>query len=416
MLASLTLLNAQDGNKDGHGFYILPDQLWKIPKSGAEVVCDDAYYDKLEELIGSRKEVSIISHVRSASFNHKEICIDNTHPFMVGHLVLIHNGTLEASNDKKELELANKIDSYWFLSHLASVVGKANLKPSHIVSAMKSFDGKFAFIIHDTHQPTKVFIVKGKSARLHHSILKDADGNILVHLINTDSSNITGSILPFYYRAITKRKIEIETPESFDDESIWIFDTKDSSLVKCEEKIIETSAPAPRVYETNGFSRGGRVWDEDDDIMGYQGFVGHSRVNVPQSSGANNDGRLIDDICEVAFDLDLSLSELNHLCELHTGESIIYLDGKDIGIFHDFMTKRVKPLYANQRGDSKKHIWESIKEKWKETYPDANELIELYASARIRFPWFTESKAKLKHVSIGIKTGKINRTTSSAKA
>lgn len=416
MLASLTLLNAQDGNKDGHGFFILPDQLWKISKSGSEVVCEDAYYDKLEELIGDRKEVSIISHVRSASFNHKEVCIDNTHPFMIGHLVLIHNGTLQAVEGKKELEITDKIDSYWFLSHLAGVVGKANLKPAHIIEAMKSFDGKFAFIIYDTHQPTKVFIVKGKSARLHHAVVKDGDGNILVHLINTDNSNITSSILPYYYRALTKKKMEIEKPEPFEDESIWVFDTKNASLVKFEEKIIETSPPT-RVYEVNGFTRGGRVWDEDDDnVMGYCGFAGHNRyVQAPQSS-TTGDGRLIDDICAAGFDLDLSLGELNYICELFTGESILYLDGKDIGRLHDFLTKKVKPLYTNQRGDSKKYIWELIKKKWREAYPDANELLELYAATKIRFPWFTESKAKLKHVPIGIKTGKIHRTTSSATA
>ena len=418
MLASLTLLNAQDGNKDGHGFYILPDRLWKIAKSGSEVICEDSYYDNLEELIGDRKEVSIISHVRSASMNHKEICMDNTHPFTVGHLVLVHNGTLEAVKEKKELEIADKIDSFWFLNHLASIVGKANLKPFHIADAMKSFDGKFAFIIYDTHQPTKVFIVKGKSAKLHHSVVRDGDGNILVHLVNTDNDNITASILPYYYRALTKKKIEIEKPESFDDESIWVFDTKNKSLVKCEEKIIETSAPT-RVYDVSGFTRGGRVWDDDDDVTGYCGFAGHNSryIQSQQSTNSNTgDGRLIDDICAAAIDLDLSLSELNYMSELFTGESILYLDGKDIGKFQDFLTKKVKPLYINQRGDSKKRIWEMIKAKWREAYPDTDQIIELYAATKIRFPWFTESKTRLKHVPIGIKTGKIHRTTLSAKA
>jgi predicted glutamine amidotransferase len=413
LLASLTLLNAQDNNRDGHGYFILPDHLWKIPKSGSEVVCDDSYYDKLEEAIGDRKQVSIISHVRSASFNHKEICIDNTHPFVIGHLVLAHNGTLTADDKSKELELENKIDSFWFLSHLATLVGKANLKPFHIVDAMKSFNGKFAFLIFDTRQPTKVFIVKGKSAKLHHTVVKDGAGNVVVHLINTDDDNITKSILPHWYRAITKQTMVIEKPESFDDESIWVFDTKSGTLTKCEEKIIETSVPAT----THEYSRGGRVWDsgDDDDMMSGYGF-GQRFVHSNPSTLTDTKAKLVDDICMAAFEMNISIYELNHICELFTGDSFLYLEGKDLEEFHKFFTSRMKALFANQRGSSKRAIWELIKKKWRETYPDTIELLEIYANANIRFPWFTESKSGLKHVPIGIKTGKIHRKPASAEA
>lgn len=413
LLASLTLLNAQDNNKDGHGYFVLPDHLWKIAKSGTEVVCDDTYYDKLEEVIGDRKQISIISHVRSASFNHKEVCIDNTHPFLMGHLVLAHNGTLTAGAGKKDLELENKIDSFWFLSHLVSIVGKANLKPFHIVKAMESFDGKFAFLLFDTHQPTKVFIVKGRAAKLHHSVVKDGAGNIVVHLINTDDDNIVKSILPYWYRAITKQKMEIEKPESFEDESIWIFDTKNTTLTKCEEKILETSAPI-RVYETTEFPRGGRVWDsgDDEDIM--SGFGGYR--HTPRENSSAKNVNFVDEICLAAFDMNLTIYELNYLCELYTGDSFLYMDGKNLEDFHKFFTDRMKALYANQRGSSKRVIWELIKKTWRETYPDTNEMLEIYASTKIRFPWFTESKNGLKHVPIGIKTGKIHRKPVSQKA
>lgn len=417
LLASLTFINAHDGNKDGHGYFVVPDHLWRISRSGTDAICDPSYFDELEKTLGDKTTVSIISHVRSASFNHKEVCLNNTHPFHVGHLILAHNGTLQAVDGKKELELENKIDSFWFLSHLAKVVGKANLQPSHIVEAMKSFHGKFAFIIFDMHQPTKVFLVRGKAAKLHTATVADDSGKIVCHVVNTDDDNISTQLLPHYFRAITKANMHVSKPVLLDEESIYVFDVKEETLTKCAEKIEETSPPT-RVYEGAGhevWRRGGRVWDDDDCMVEGYGFMsnpsgGQSRIDSPTSSSS-----MIDEICLACFEMDIGVSELNYLCELFTGDSILYLSGSVVSEFHTFVTKRLKALYSNQRGSAKKNVWELIKKKWRETYPDSpNELIELYAAAGIRFPWFTESKSGLKHVPIGIKTGKIHRQTSSA--
>lgn len=410
LLASLTFLNAHDGNKDGHGYFVLPDHVWRIAKSGTEAICEPSYYDELEKSLKDRKEVSIISHVRSASFNHKEVCLNNTHPFHVGHLILAHNGTLQAADTRKELEIPNKIDSFWFLNHLSTVVGKAHLQPRHIVEAMKAFHGKFAFLIYDMHQPARVFIVKGKSAKLYKATVADEHGKILVDLINTDDDNISSQILPHYYRAITKGSMNISKPEALEDESIYIFDINARTLAKCEEKIEETLPPirASETHDVAWRGRGGRVWDEDDVLENYctpLNPVGWNRQDTPTSSSS-----MMDEICFAAFEMDLGISELNYLCELFTGDSILYLDGKAVPEFHVFITKRLKALYSNQRGSSKRNVWELIKKKWIESYPDGpNELLELYASADIRFPWFTESKSGLKHVPLGIKTGKIHR-------
>ena len=79
MLGNLTLLNSNDNNKDGHGFYMFNPigKYYRSKNAGHELVFDDKYWDVVDSCVEDNKEVAMLSHVRSASVGFKEIKREN---------------------------------------------------------------------------------------------------------------------------------------------------------------------------------------------------------------------------------------------------------------------------------------------------------------------------------------------------
>lgn len=387
ILGNLTLMNSA-GNSDGHGFYF-PSPIKKYYKtklSGGDKVFQTNYWDRIESCIGDLEEVALLSHVRSASINHKIINAENAHPHQVGSIILMHNGTLEP--DDIELEIEDRIDSYWYTKALAEIVGRKHLKPKHISEAMEKFRGKFAFLIADTKQPDIIYVVKGKSASLGYANYIDDEGKNICFALNTMKKNLETITLPMFWRAITSGGIHLsEKPVELEDESIYVYDIPKGSLILTDESVKERAT----VHRTS-VSRGaysGLGYRDNDGYTSYQ--------------SASSEGRLIYELCNGASDMILSFSELNHMFLLLHGCSILYASGEEIKTMASFIEKLRKTWETNSN-KKKETVWREALQEFSEKSPDLP-IMHLYnLDSKLRFPWFLNSVKGLKNVRSRVKT------------
>lgn len=387
VLGNLTLMNSA-GNSDGHGFYFPPPvkSYYKTKVSGGDKVFEDDYWEMIENCVNDLEEVSVLSHVRSASINQKIINAENAHPHHAGSIILMHNGTLEP--DDILLEIDDRIDSYWFTKRLADIVGRKHLKPEHISKAMEDFRGKFAFLIADTKQPDIVFIVKGKSASLGIANFVDEDGNNICFAVNTMKKNLETIMLPMIWRAIMSRDVFLaEEPKELEDESIYIYDIPTGSLILTEQEIKERDF----LRKTSPVSNRGA----------YSG-MGFSENHVSSYQSASSEGRLVYELCISANDMHLSFSELNHIFLLMHGCSILYANEQEIRSTAEFLVKLRKTWETNST-KKKTKLWIESVESFSKKAPDFP-LISLYEMVpKFRFPWFLNSTGGLKNVRSRIK-------------
>lgn len=389
LLGNLTLINSA-GNKDGHGVYFPPPikQYYKTKLSGGETIYSNEYWDMIEDLVGDNEELCLMSHVRSASLNHKEINVANAHPHKVGSIVLMHNGTLETDTNMA-LEIEDRIDSYWYTARLASIVGRKHLKPEHIAEAMEDFRGKFAFLIADTKQPNIIYMAKGKSAGLGYANFVDVDGNKVCFAVNTMKSNLETVSLPIFWRAIVGKEISLDDePKDLDDESIYIYDIPAGSLVKTEQELkerpsyVRSSTPANRSAYSS------------------EGYVGYGRGGSYQT--ASSEDRLVFEMCRNANDMRLSFGELNHIFFLINGCSILYASSDDIKIMAEFIEK-LKKTWEGSSNKKKATLWRKTREEFSEKAPDFSPIWIYQMAQDFRFPWFVNSTKGLKNVRSRVK-------------
>ncbi len=394
LLPNLTMNNASDGNKDGHGYFVVPKMMWRTTTSGIEAVFDERYIPRLEEFIEDDKKTTIVSHVRSASYKFKDLVnIENTHPFQVDNIILMHNGTLSTKNEKLEIE--DHIDSLWFTQHLASIVKGKNLKPSHISKAMKEFTGKFAFLIVDMQQPTKIFVARGKTADLYSTTFKDGRNRVLATVINTSDDNLKLSSVPMYWRAFRGTSLKIEEPKILDEESIYIFDTKTGVLKKTRESIEEnnTISSVTRVHPNIG------PYNDDHDYGLHMGY-GHGRFH--NSVGMDT---MIDKISNLAFTMRLGYTEMNLIFQMLFNIPMLFATKDHIEPFLDTL-ELIAGEYGKRVG-KKLAKWQRISTAYYYTFPEGNSL-DLYNRTGLIFPWFMQSGGEIKHVSSSIRSGNFN--------
>lgn len=179
ILTVLMQENSRVQNTDGCGIYGKGEHLFKSSLSAANIYnlgyC--AYTSKLSD-------GPFIGHVRAISVgNLKTPSVDHSHPFESEHYVFAHNGTLKFKDEKRNAEYKDKnlIDSQIFLAEL-----EKNYTGDVVVdlqTTMKSFAGKFAFMIHHKTKD-EYFVVRGKTATLFVSHPEIGDKKLLV--VNTE--------------------------------------------------------------------------------------------------------------------------------------------------------------------------------------------------------------------------------------
>ncbi|KKL94076.1 hypothetical protein LCGC14_1868320, partial [marine sediment metagenome] len=368
---------------------------------GNEAVFQDRYMENLEGYIEKDKETCVISHVRAASFKFKDLVnIENTHPFQVDNLVLMHNGTL--STEDEELEIDDLIDSVWFIQNLANVVKGKKLTPAHIAKAMEPFTGKFAFLIVDMLQPTKVFVVKGKTAELFYTTIRDGRNKVLATAINTSKGNLHYSYATMYWRAIKGTKLVIEEPEALDDESIYIYDIETSVLTKTDQEIKEktTITSTQRMHPAS--------FNEDDDYW-MRGHGSHSGY-IDNFVSSKSVDAMIDKIANLGFTMRLGYTEMNLIFQLLFHTPMLFAEKEQVISFLETL-ELIGADFGNRVG--KKLVkWESIKSSYNWEFPEGNTL-DIYNRTGIVFPWFLQSGSGIKRVSSSVKGGNFNWATNS---
>jgi hypothetical protein len=401
-LINLTILNSNDGNRDGFGLFEYPANkvdgiVWKNEKNGSSVVLDNDFYDILDGF--TKPKLNIMSHVRSASRGFA-INYDNTHPFRIDYLILAHNGTLEAENTK--FEIKDRIDSYWFLHRLAKIVNKTKLTEAHIVEAMKDFRGKFAFLIGDLLNPEILWIVRGK-APLHYTKLL-LDKEEVMFLINTDKINLGRLIAPYFLKVITGKTYEIEDPIEFDEESIYKYNIRSGSLVKTTASIIER----PTIITIGSvtaeeFSK----WSGGGGRSPHTGFVPQHHTSFPPSQKYINEDLALEDLAAMAAKFGLTTLELNLAHLLTTNEALIFATPESIKYITEVFMQ-----FDNSFTTSKLDIWNNIVKEYKEKKSDPSKrltVLDVYIGLNLKFPYFMNSKNELKHVLNRIEKRSNNR-------
>lgn len=404
MLGNLTLSNANDNNKDGHGFFFFKpvSKYYRTKDSGSDLVFNSAYWDIVEKCAGDNDELAVLAHVRSASIGFREIKTLNAHPFIVDNIILAHNGTLEAEDDK--LEIKDRIDSFWFTHRLATIVNKEKLTPEHIAKAMEDFRGKFAFLIADLTQPTKLFIVKGRSADLYYGVWKDKAGNNKCYAVNTSKMNMYNVAAPMFWRSILGEEISLdkEDIEEFDDESIYIWDVAKKTLDKTDVKIPERTT----ITKTTTVHHGGYSRAEDSEYWNNYGRPPVNR-NYADRQGENSVEKLVGRVCYASHKFNLSFSEMNYLFTMLYGYSILFSEKESLKSFEEFLEKLEKSWETQGEG-KKENSWINVRNIFAVSCEDIP-MIEIYEKfPKLKFPWWFNAKSGFKNVRSRIQSGNFN--------
>jgi len=372
VLTNIALLNACDGNKDGFGvFCVEKKETWKYPGDADKIILSNDFLAVLDNMCDGLKKVTFLVHTRAASFGFKVINTDNTHPFFINNVSLMHNGTLEPKDDN--LKIKEKIDSFWFLNHLTNKLGKQVLTAKYIAETYEDFSGRFAFLIYDHKQDNQVFVIKGKMTDLFRATICDEAGKELCFVINTDDDNLVSMIFPHFMRTLGLPTIKISQPEKLNDNSIYTFNIISGKLQRCKTEITE------RVITTTAWS---------------------SRSWYPQSSRATQQVvGITGKIATLSFEMNLSFSELNYLYYLSTGDTILSADYKDLSYFYSIFAP-MKALYGTNKGEKKLAVWTGIKKLFFDENKSKNiTCLDIYDTNKLQFPWFLNSKRTLKSVS-----------------
>ena len=373
-------------NQDGFG-YCTFSKAPEINKTAFPAM--DWWKDHEDDYHKSIRNPNGIYHVRSASGTSRTLWQKDAHPFNHGHIVLAHNGTLSHTEKLDEMlkekeyedffpiqKLVNQydneidapmIDSEKFCKMLAHNCGKSKLSPEHIINTMDLFHGSFAFLIHDTLQPKKVFVVRGDSKKLHEAIIYKGKQKIGL-VINTAEwellywaraiKQITQNMLGFRVKVSVK-----EVPE----ESIFIYEIGSYNLGECIAPIEQTAKvvqrSAPSAYSPHGRA-GYRGIDYDDDI----------------------DDEAWKKVAELSIEMNFSLKELWIVAEVILGQSL-----------HTMTEDQSIELCTVLEDIKKQCAHEGRKKVWEEWLNDNNlSPVRGYSLTGLNFPSILNSKKAIK--------------------
>lgn len=155
--------NSKMTNKDGLGLSTLDGSVVKWEDAAGNHLFSKETTVPMLDMIGR----PMICHVRTASAGVN--AIEGAHPFVVGHVMLAHNGTFTNYKDilkKYKDVISNKdpdpVDSHVIAHLLSDKVGDGNVTAEKILSTLSETKGSFALLIGDTVEE-KLWVVAGSN-------------------------------------------------------------------------------------------------------------------------------------------------------------------------------------------------------------------------------------------------------------
>ena len=352
-------------NNDGFG-YVCFNNLDVINKSKESA--QNWWNENWQEWKRKHKNPNGLYHVRAASFNTK---VENefSHPFSIGSLIMIHNGTLNyrgniAPDDKLlKGELDNKqIDSYNFLKTLSKIVEEnPPLNVEHINKNIKNWVGTFAIMVMDKRNPTKVFIIRDKEKPLYSCIFKSGKTSV-GFIINTREFELQyAAELVLEYASAYNVKLSYEI-EKLDDLKIWEYELGSFSLPKESTKVILPHIALPVISSRS------------DSKYPPQSYPQHNSF-IPNIS--------YDKVASFSEKLGLAYIEIMLLSELLFNQSFFTFDESMMDTFADFL----EYLSNNNNFKGRKKIWlENLQ---------SISRLDYYSKTSLQFPFFLNSKKSL---------------------
>lgn len=266
----------------------------------------------------------IILHVRRASAAFRKLLTPEfNHPFLEKEIILAHNGTLE-TDKKLPFSLENLIDSQIFLKDLSNTEGEDI--PNRLITTMKDYTGKFAFLIRDLKQ-NKDYAAIGKTAVLHKCNIF-IEGNVVGYIINTEleSFKVAKKVLETAIHPYIPN-ISFSTIFPLEAESIYL-------LGELETPFVGTIKENKKEVWTSFISRG---------------TFGKEPDNISESYAT--------DLLNLMTKINLTIAEVEELFLIFFGTSMLEGTEKDFADFigvldsaeRNFLTEKKKKLWAQKK-------------------------------------------------------------------
>lgn len=383
-LYSQFIVNTKTTHQDGHGFFQPGNEIYRTYLQPALTLNLGNW---IRKLITTNDPV--MAHVRLSSWGYKVLKDANSHPFEKESLILMHNGTLEFEDLKKEKEerFKDMIDSEKFATILDEIYSRNNDMSLALNQTMDLFTGKFAFIIYSKIEK-RFYIIRGDTARLymsnvfiHNEKEKENRGQYLGFVINTEDYHLTEALLRTSNQAqfLCGLRFEYDTkPIELPRETILAYNPTTFNLNDCG-KLIEKRKPIPAVvtYPQNNY--GGGKHNNPSNFT-------HTKTTVQTDFLGEN--TLLMACYKFMTEWNLTLPELDLLFYHSIGIPISGCKRIDV---ETFVNKVIPLLEKNATGEKNiRKVWTQLKDR---TFADP---ITLTEKEKLKFPYFFNTVFELR--------------------
>ena len=362
MLTLLLMLNST-ANKDGTGMFS-GQKSWKTDMSANKTTNLGEIVDIVMQDSESK---TYCGHVRAASTG-VPVTLENAHPFVSDEagIILAHNGKLvpiKRPSWLPAMDVYKTSDSYVFLKELEVKIlsqGKNRDVVLALQETMKAFTGKFAFLIYDT-MGNNYYAVRGKTAKLFVSYVKDEKEKQVGYIINTDDDRINHAelMLRNLKESVKDTMYTIDEPVLLEDEKIFLLG---KDILECGD-IKENTAT------TTSYSG-----------AGYGNYRGKNRY--PYAETTKNIPSSVEGLLYFMNKYNLSPSDMDRLFQSTISKTLSSVEEKDA---KDFLQ------YAATRLTASKNMCKWIKKSFPSGVPAS-----MYVKFGLEWPWMLNELHEIK--------------------
>jgi hypothetical protein len=334
MVYELAVIGSEK-HDDGCGVICPDNRIWKSAMEAGKIT---NLGDILDSIIVDKKPIPF--HIRSATWGI-EVTKENAHPFDGKHFILMHNGTLLPRDGEEPKDKKHDSDSLRFLNELDETKGK-NPEfsfPDVFNKTMENFAGKFAFIIREKETGID-YIIRGRTAELWISTVKDNDNNI-GYVINTSNITMKDAFHHFVnigaFMRVSDGELKLSEPVLLKAETIY--EAKSTALLE--------------IGTTKEFTP---VKKEDKKESKTTSLINRVRGEIiPKVREDSDIGKIIKSaikIYEFLSEHSMTLLDLQIMFKIMGGLSLLETTMEDIVMFVDYMIPKIsatKPLKTQVR-------------------------------------------------------------------